>query len=687
MEKVKKTLAYLFVFSVIAVVYRGWFMPGVLTGGDFNMTFHSMYSNQYIYPYAWYWNQGSGLGGNAVSLLWIYFNYATTSFIFGEILGLSWRIFERFAYLYPFLLIATISSITLAKYILSKKSHAVLASLLFVLNTYILMIAEGGQIWILLAYSLSPMALFLFIKTIDTSAGGSRGLHTKQAILTGLVFSLLMMLELRIAYIILFAGFIYWFLNFPLRTGLKDLLKTFIFGFIIPGIISLGVHAFWLFPTIFLHQNLSEQLGAAYTTANAVVFFSFAKFENTISLLHPNWPENIFGKTYFMRSEFLLIPIIAFSSLFFVKKLKNSKEALYIIFFIVIALLGAFLAKGANEPFGSVYLWMFDHIPGFIMFRDPTKWYVLVAISYSILIPFSIEKIYRWLEKKKLPNLSKVFNFHNAFLLALIFYFLFLLRPAFFGQLSGTFKPTTVPKDYVNLENYLSTQKTFFRVLWFPQFQRFGLSSSEHPAISAEGFYGKYQIEQLLLKLKTDQAKKVLVESSIKFVVVPYDTDGEIYLKNRRYDSALYLKTLHDISKISYLKKVNGFGKIGVYEITGTKDHFWSPSESLHVSYAYINPVKILVTVKNAKKGNVLVFAESYDSRWQAVLRNTAFSSQKYDGLFNSFVLPENGDYTLTVLYTPQKLVTIGVWISTLTLISAFSCLGFIFLSRRKMVK
>ena len=67
MEKIKRLLPLLFLFIIIAAVYRAWFGVGLLTGGDLGMVFHPMYFNDYLYPFAWYWNQGNGLGGNAVS--------------------------------------------------------------------------------------------------------------------------------------------------------------------------------------------------------------------------------------------------------------------------------------------------------------------------------------------------------------------------------------------------------------------------------------------------------------------------------------------------------------------------------------------------------------------------------------------------------------------------------------------
>jgi len=34
------------------------------------------------------------------------------------------------------------------------------------------------------------------------------------------------------------------------------------------------------------------------------------------------------------------------------------------------------------------------------MFRDPVKFYVLVAIGYSVLIPYSVEQVYKFLKAK-----------------------------------------------------------------------------------------------------------------------------------------------------------------------------------------------------------------------------------------------------------------------------------------------
>lgn len=55
-------------------------------------------------------------------------------------------------------------------------------------------------------------------------------------------------------------------------------------------------------------------------------------------------------------------------------------------FFAVLALLGIFLSKQVAPPGGFVYKLLFDHFPGFSAFREASKFYVLIAMSYSVMI-------------------------------------------------------------------------------------------------------------------------------------------------------------------------------------------------------------------------------------------------------------------------------------------------------------
>ena len=679
MKKYFKYIPHLFLVLLILVVFRPWFMPGLITGGDFWPNFNSMYSNRPIVLYAWDFGSAGGMGGFIGSLLWIYLNFGVPSTILGKILGINWSIIERVYYLFPFLILSIFSSFYIFRKIFVNYKYAILSSSIFTFNTYILMVLGGGQIaGIGIAYALFPLVLYSFIKIINFSDVEKIEISKilKYSLIASVILSLQLVFDLRIAYVSLIAIGVYWIIKIIENKNIKYVLQSFFFVFLIPGVLSTLLHSFWIIPTIINHKNPIEQLGSAYSSLNAVNFFSFAKFENTIGLLHPNWPENVFGKVYFMKPEFLLLPILAFSSLFFVKK--ENKYKTYILFFAILGLLGAFLAKGGNDPFGFVYLWLFSRFPGFIMFRDSTKWYLLISLSYSILIPYSVERIYKYLES--IYKNIKIVPY--VFLIALLGFFLFLIRPAILGQLNGTLQSSSIPSEYITLENYLNLQNGFSRTFWVPTIQRFGFNNNIHPEVPAQNFFNLYDNSQILKKMTSDSTKQLLQKSAVKYIIVPYDSQGEIFLKDRVYDEKLYLQTVKSLGSIPWLKRINGFGKIAVFEVQSSKDHFWTTSQSLRLSYEYISPVEYILSVKNAKVGDTVIFAENFDERWFARSPDDkslefikALKSQSFDKIFNSFILRKSGDYILDIYYYPQIFVNIGSIVSILTLIIIFGCL------------
>jgi len=573
----------------------------------------------------------------------------------------------------------------------------------------------GGQITVVLGYIAIPLAFALFINAINN-------FKFFKILLFSLVFTFLILFDFRFVYIFTVVLFLYTFFCCITITSLAELLilsKKYITIFLLSVIAILGTQSFWLLPFLFFRNNPVASVTAAYTSTQAVKYFSFAEIEHSFSLLHPLWPENIFGKVGFMKPEFLLIPILAYLSLFFISskfkvqnsrpkddqplaekmQIKNQKVNInetiqqfnnkIILFFALLGLIGAFLAKGAKEPFGDVYIWLFDNIPGFVMFRDSTKWYTLTALSYSILIPFSIYKIYELLKSYKKFSIfnfqfsikSQIYNFQNIFLILVIGYSLFLLRPAIVGEVGGTLKAVIVPQEYVELKNFLVSKNEFFRILWVPTLQRFTFYSDMHPAISGSHLFNTSEPYGVIAALQKKDIKEQLQRAGVKYVIVPDDTQKEIFIKDRKYDLVQYNETLKKIRKVPYLKEVSKFGNIVVFEIDNPKDHFWSSSDNLKIKYEFIDPTLYSVQVENAKDKDKIIFVESFDKNWVAKIDNKIINSQSYNKKFNSFVLPEGGNYSFKVYYKPQELVKTGVIISLLTFSSIVSLM--IFLSIR----
>jgi len=672
-----KKLSYLLVLATIVIVFRNWITPSVVSSGDWNFRFEEQIRSFPIRPYVWGYFLDN-IGGNNNVILGLHTYFLATSAILSRYLNLSFLVIERLMWFWPFVILSFFSSWFLLKTIIPNNKFLFLSPFIFILNTHILMLIGGGQMGVAMAYSLSPLVLAFFILIIEETR-----FNPKLVIPSGIILSLQLIFDIRIFYITVFSTFLYFFISqFKIKNLVRSIEK-FTIVFIPQAAIAFLINAFWVLPFLITGKNLQGQFGEIYSTSGAVKFFSFAKLEQAISLLHPYWPENIFGKVGFMKSEFIALPLIAFSCLLFLNKEDSLRQKANLIFFTLLGLIGSFLAKGANEPFGDLYLWAFNNIPGFILFRDPTKWYLLTAIAYSVLIPMSISKIFDWLKLKNNISFlkfhfqfkSKLFNFQNAFLVLVLTYLFFIIWPAWTGNLDGTFKKRNVPNEYIKLKNFLSKDVMFYRTFWVPSYQRFGFRSDTHPSVSGQDFLNKYNRYDVVRYLEKTASQEELQNLAVEYIVVPFDSQGEIFLYDRKYDNAQYLKTIERLSNNSFLKRIDDFGKISVFKIPNPKDHFWSPSSHLKINYKYLNPTKYTLDIKNAKEGDILVFSEGFDSLWQAQGNDFKINSEVFNGKFNSFKLPENGDYSLTVYYTPQDWVNLGVVTSVISVLSVTAIL------------
>lgn len=638
-------------------VFFQWFTNNLLVGGDWRFFWPQNIQELLTYSYAWDTSLNTGLGQSNLGMLWLHSYISFVGYFYTHILHIPWSIAEKLLFFWPILIISIVSSFFLSRYIYKNTIVNVFSSVIYIVNTYALMMFDGGQVGVALGYAVAPAVFHFFIRLTEMRT-------LRNALLLGLIVAVQLLFDPRIVFVTYLGIFLYTlFYYFYKRQIWKNVLSEIVLFFIIPFIIVLGLHLFWIVPTIMFVQSPIESQGSGYTSAEAFKFFSFATFSNALSLLHPYWPENIFGKVSFMKPEFLLLPLLAFSFLFglskaSVKKTINQK----LLCFAVIALVAVFLAKGANEPLGQINIWMFEHIPGMILFRDATKFYTLIAITYAVLIPIGVVEIIQRIEQTKLGKSFKKIHISSLIIGGFLLYTLYLIHPALFGNLHGTFQEHAVPTEYEQLSEYVQGQNKFFRTMWVPQTQRFSYFSNTHPMLSAIHFYPIKKQEDIYAYLRQPEQQRKLQEAAVKYVIVPYDSQGEIFLIDRKYDEKQYKKTIEALDTIDWLQKKKHFGKIVVYELPGVKDHFFlqDGSQATVRKIQFINPTEYVVTVENVKKGDILVFSEQYNSFWQARVGENLIISAPYGKLLNSFTLPKDGTYTVRISYIPQAAVQIG---------------------------
>ncbi|MCL5019299.1 MAG: hypothetical protein M1426_02325 [Patescibacteria group bacterium] len=366
--------------------------------------------------------------------------------------------------------------------------------------------------------------------------------------------------------------------------------KSFL-GLLIAGIVLVGFHAFWLWPAL---SSKPIQLPQTYDRTSQVSFLSFSSLQNSLLLEQPHWPQNVFGRINNPKPEFIFIPLLVFSGLILVRKNQIAG------FWFLIAVISTFLSKGSNEPFPQVYSFLFTYLPGFSFFRDPTKFFFLIALSYSILVAFSVQA----LSKRRIA------------LILLVIYFLFLARPIYLGQMSGMISAPKLQKEFEELGAILKNNGSG-RVFWIPSKAPLGYVDTLHPSVSAAGLSqkrpfavgikGPYETFNFLRE--APYMGEIFDVSGIGYIAYPYldPRRDDMHPDNVRY----FYTFLDQLSKRAWLTKIDN-SPIPLLKTKQHQDKFFVAPNFWWVigSDSIYNEATKSAALKLAQ--NALVFTEEY---------------------------------------------------------------------------
>jgi len=595
-------------------------------------------------PQAWDSILNTGIGIPSLGTMWIT-SYLHFSAFFTNF-GLSWQGVTILFWMLPILILGFVGSFLLAKDIFKLPSlWAYLAGALYITNTYFLLVFFGGQLGVAFGYSLIPHVFLRFYRLLQ-----------KQNLYTSITFTLWLGLQVLFdPRIVVISGLLlglYSLLHYQSILIKKNLLYLIVIPLSIVGLL----HCYWILPLLFYPAiSISKEFG----TAANVSFLSFADFSHTFSFLHPNWPENIFGKTYFLQPEFLLFPLLAFGSLLLINKIENPVFKKNILFFCLVALLSIFLAKGTNDPFGNIYLFLINNVPGFSLFRDSTKWYMGIALSYTMLIPFVLYSLTNFFKSRRRIGLSL-----SCFIACCLL--IFSLRES-----TQFLKIQKIPEDYVSFAQELSQTKSFYRTYWFPRWQKYGYFSIYHPAIGRGEIDNEATLEKEIKLLNTKKFIDTLQAYGVKYIVVPIDTNNEYFVTDRKYNNNKREKIIATLERNPFLKRVSRYKELGVFELPQIHGKLYS--ETTTISYENISQTKYMLT-NIPQKIRSIDFSEQYSPYWVLQTDNNRYFAQKT--MYNTMKFdvpnnPTNGE----LLYLPQILVQDLFWVSGLTLLLLISYL------------
>ena len=260
-------------------------------------------------------------------------------------------------------------------------------------------------------------------------------------------------------------------------------------------------------------------------------------------------------------------------------------------------------------------------------------------------------------------------------LLGIVFvlFWLVTVRQAVTGQLGGTFTHHAIPTEYEVLKDLIS-QPEYFRTFWVPRWQRYGFSSYMHPAVDAAAVLDTGSPSAILNWLDSKEGMEALSRWSVKYVILPYDSQGEIFLEDRKYSGSQKgeFETVLDANRFLVKKQIPGLtANMSAYETGQYYDHLRLEENAAALSWDMISPVRYRVSISGLSKPDQIIFSESYDSYWLLTIEDKTYRSEKANNGINSFSIPAVGTANGTLEYLPQRYVWIGLGISIVTICCA----------------
>ncbi|MCX6706192.1 MAG: hypothetical protein NTV24_03780, partial [Candidatus Woesebacteria bacterium] len=436
--KCKKFLtkfSWLLIIIPAIFVFKHILFGKLPTWGDAPFFYPEGLKELFSEPLTWV-GRGANFGG-VNNILWIY----PLMFLFGllnKLFSFGSDFLVRLVFYFPSLIFAFIGPLLLTRYLKLSKITQFFSVLTYLLSTYYILLVDGGQIGISLAYGLFPLIILLGKKMLDS-------FNLKTLIGFILISFILCLVDPRIS-IISFLTLFVW-------QAVENWKK--VYSLFIAGILLIPLNFYWILPLIKIK-------GEALSTG--VTGLQLSSLLNAFFLYAPHWPDNIFGKVVQPSFYFILIPIFIFGALTLKRKSK-------LVFTLTLCfLIFAFISKGSSAPFGIWYDYLMK-LPFGFAFRDSSKFFIPLILFGGILIGEMVEEV--GLKIKIFPVLTYL-------------YLLFLIYPALLGKLNFNLSSRSVGGDYGAIYQNLKDKQGFFGTLWFPEKHPLGYEIAGKEVIGAK---------------------------------------------------------------------------------------------------------------------------------------------------------------------------------------------------------
>jgi hypothetical protein len=465
--------------------YHGLASPGAITWGD----------------WGYFVNNSAVRDWYPVPSLWSFANLGTANTLGAALapidsamgalarLGVPYAALERLWFYYPAVALSYLGPVALARRLGASWQAAAGAGVFYTVNPYALALISGGQLTVGVGYALFPWVALcaLWVSSTHKPAAG---------LVLGSLVGVQAWYDPRTAGLSV-AGIVVALVVLACtatRRSLPQVPWAATTGAVVVFVLMQGP---WLLPSLLA---VRAHLPAGYTTASALATFSLISLTDGLTLFHPFWPAMRFIALYSVPALWLVVPVVTARSLARDPSERTAQvgTAIYLVF--------AALVSGSNPPFGFLNTWLFTHVPGMDLFRDPSPYFGPLALGLVLLAGApatwgrhqvgahraaarATALLWKISAKRSQRQRSKgayQIGLPRPPVVALVAIALVVVSawPALSGELRHNLAPRAVPARYERLGRSILRAPPG-AVLWVPSTSRFAPVSPEHPSVSA----------------------------------------------------------------------------------------------------------------------------------------------------------------------------------------------------------
>lgn len=538
-------------------------------------------------------------------------------------------------YFLPAIAVPAIGMWQLARRISDRPRVAFLASLLFIINGFVVTLLRGGQIPGVIAYGIIPWAALFLDQLL---------LEPRWPAMVGLSIALALQGIYEPRYLLITALVLgIWIAGRGIKGGKRTITLV-----LLAVSVALLLSAYWIYGTFGVAGT--PTIPPSYSSDTWLAVLSYATVWHTLLLHHVWWPQATSATAPLWY--FAIFPLGALLAW------KQSNKRL-VAALSLIAFIGIYLAKGINPPGGEGYRWLFLHLPGFSGFRDPAKFFTLIAFAYALLFAWGIDW---WLTRWKIWRGVVV-----ATWIVLGGVWLVGFWPLWSQRVSGAFLKDKQPANEVNQYlAHLPDAGDWYRTFWLPGTYRYLSALPSHPVIIVNDTSTNrlqelrdrlYGLDYWLTnKLGESYVPYMLRSIGVRYLVLPGDIKHEVYQQSDPLSQAEMEKRVLSLGIFDRTDQVN--------DLFGQKTYFLHLPDSQPRVYTTKQLVVVdrpddrllpTMTSQNPQE-NTLIWADTvtpksngYDQAFAVAQKALLHPRSNFNGKKAelTFIVPTPGSYKL----------------------------------------